>query len=333
MGTLAAMTTSSAPVGSSATVFTARCPEDVLAVVPVVLGFVPVSSVVMLTFGARHCFHARVDLPSSRAEIPEVVASLLDPAQRNAVRRVVLVVYTDDETMGTRVWRALRASFEQAGIEVVEGLRTDGHRWFPFVGRDPRIREIGVPYDVSTHRFAAQAVWEGKVTLDSREALAATLDAEPEAVAEVDAAVAALGARPQGDREVAWVRDLVQFHTHGRSTPTTAEVARLVRDVQDLALRDAAWSMMARETSEAHVTFWTHVVSATPERLVAPTGTLLGFAAWLAGHGALAWCAIERVARVDPDYRLMTYLAQLLTHAVPPATWEGAGHEDAGPPA
>ena len=56
--------------------FVARSPEDVLAVVPVVLGFVPADSVVMLTFGASQPFHARVDLPPSRAEIPEVVEAL-----------------------------------------------------------------------------------------------------------------------------------------------------------------------------------------------------------------------------------------------------------------
>ena len=66
------MSTSPAPTDLP---FTARCPEDVLAVVPVLLGFVPEESVAMLTFGAPRVFHARVDLPPSREEIPEMVSA------------------------------------------------------------------------------------------------------------------------------------------------------------------------------------------------------------------------------------------------------------------
>ncbi|MGA9745950.1 MAG: DUF4192 family protein, partial [Nocardioides sp.] len=64
----------------------ARCPEDLLAMVPIVIGFAPTDSVVMLTFGATHPFHARVDLPEGPAEVEELVHALLEPAERNGVR-------------------------------------------------------------------------------------------------------------------------------------------------------------------------------------------------------------------------------------------------------
>ena len=38
--------------------------------VPVVLGFTPTDSLVMLTFGAASPFHARVDLPDRRTRRP-----------------------------------------------------------------------------------------------------------------------------------------------------------------------------------------------------------------------------------------------------------------------
>ena len=50
---------------TSPTTLTARTPEDILAVVPVVLGFEPTESLVMLTFGSDPPFHARVDLPDA----------------------------------------------------------------------------------------------------------------------------------------------------------------------------------------------------------------------------------------------------------------------------
>jgi hypothetical protein len=70
------------------------------------------------------------------------------------------------------------------------------------------------------------------------------------------------------------------------------------------------------------VAFWTDVVRRTPEPLVPAPASLLAFAAWLAGHGALAWCALDRVFAVDPDYRMAAYLAQALEHALPPEVWE-----------
>ncbi len=75
------------------TTFTARSPEDLLALAPLVLGFQPEESLVMLTFG-DHAFHARIDLPASRAEDHAVVGALLGPVLEHDLRRVVLLVFS-----------------------------------------------------------------------------------------------------------------------------------------------------------------------------------------------------------------------------------------------
>ena len=54
-----------------------------------------------------------------------------------------------------------------------------------------------------------------------------------------------------------------------------------------------------------------------PTRWPAPAA-LLAFAAWQAGDGALAWCAVDRCLEADPDYSLAGLVAELLTAAVPP---------------
>ena len=95
-----------------ATTLTARTPEDVLAAVPVVLGFEPCDSVVMLTFGGVETFHARVDLPPPR-EVGEMVRLLLDPALQHRVTQVVFVVYADDGTAVRAVARRLRAGLRR----------------------------------------------------------------------------------------------------------------------------------------------------------------------------------------------------------------------------
>ena len=63
------------------------------------------------------------------------------------------------------------------------------------------------------------------------------------------------------------------------------------------------------------------MVRRSPEELVAPAAGLLAFAAWLAGDGALAWCAVDRSLRSDPDHTLAQLVAQALEGAVPPSAW------------
>lgn len=302
---------------------TARSPEDLLAVVPVVLGFVPHESVVMLTFGAERTFHARVDLPSDRREIPAVVSSLLDPARRHGVGRVVFILYAADPPFAASVSRSLVRSFGKAGVEVIDALRADGNRWFPLLRGRPGAPESGVPYDVSAHPFAAQSVLDGRVTHASRDALAASLGSAPDRVADLTTRLS--GARRRTRQlagEETWVRSLVRRHVAAGSVPGDADAARLLLGLLDVPVRDAAWSLMTRESSREHVAFWTDLVRRSPGHLLAPPAALLGFAAWLAGQGALAWCAVDRCAEADPGYRLAGYVAQALTHALPPEVWE-----------
>jgi hypothetical protein len=313
------------------TTLTARSPEDLLALVPIVLGFVPQDSVVMLTFGAQRTFHARVDLPVREAEVAEVVQALLEPARRHLVRRVVFVLYAVDARAARTVARPLVDAFEEAGVEVIDVLRADGDRWFTVLGRRPGVPLCGVAYDVSAHPFAAEAVLDGRVTHASREGLADTLRPDPDRVAAVAAALAARSARdpdggPCGDSggadELVWARHLVADHATSGTAPGDAELARLLVGLRDPLVRDAAWLVMTPDTAREQVGLWTDVVRRSPPEVLAAPAAMLGFAAWLSGQGALAWCAIDRCRESDPDYVLAGLLAELLVHAVPPSAWD-----------
>ena len=107
----------------------ARTPEDVLAAVPVVLGFEPSHSVVMLTFGGAENLHARVDLPPP-GRPDEAVQQLLEPAVLHAVERVLFIVYAADARATRTLTERLRVGFGRAGIDVVEILRVHDGRWF-----------------------------------------------------------------------------------------------------------------------------------------------------------------------------------------------------------
>ncbi len=221
---------------------TARTPEDVLAAVPVVLGFEPRDSVVMLTFGGVETFHARVDLPPPR-DADEAVTLLLDPARHHRVARVVFVVYADDGPAVRTVTRRLRRAFGEAGIDVVEVLRAHDGRWFA-PGR-PGAPPGGVPYDVGDHRFRAQAVVEGIVVHGSRAELEAVLRPRPAAVAEVARALRRAAPSPPGE-----VADLVDARLDaGRFTD--AELARVLLGLLEPAGRDAAWAAMSHDVAGA----------------------------------------------------------------------------------
>ncbi len=294
------------------TTLTARSPEDVLAAVPVVLGFEPRDSVVMLTFGGDETFHARVDLPPP-AEADEAVVLLLEPALLHGVERAVFVVYGDDGRATRTVVRRLRRAFARAGIDVVEVLRAHDGRWFA-PGR-PGAPPHGVPYDIGGHRFRAQAVVEGIVVHGSRAELESVLQPVPEAVRRVERTVRWAVPSPPGE-----IADLVDARLEaGRFTDV--ELARVLLGLGEAGGRDAAWAGMSRDAAAHHVRLWTDAVQRAPHELVAGPAAVLGLAAWLAGHGALAWCAVDRCRAVAPDDTLAALVADLLTRAVPPSAW------------
>ncbi len=306
---------------------TAKSPEDVLAMVPVVLGFTPTDSLVMLTFGAASPFHARVDLPDRPREVREVVASLLEPVARHGVSRVLLVGYADDLDRVERVTGEVRDAFERAGVEVLGRLVADGARWWHLPREDD---EPGTAYDVSAHPFAAEAVWRGFVTHGTRTDLAATMALDPAAVAETERALAGVVAHgASGAAEAAWAAGLVRQCVATGSPPPAAALARLLAGMTDVTIRDAAWFTLGGSGAEAHVAFWTDVVRRCPPSHVPAPASVLGFAAWISGQGALAWCAVDRAREAAPDYPLAGLLAEVLTSAMPPSAWERilADHE------
>jgi Domain of unknown function (DUF4192) len=301
------------------TTLTLRSPEDLLAAAPVVLGFVPTDSAVMFTFDGPSCFHARVDLPRMGEEVGSCVEALLSPSVRHEVGRVLFVLYSADPVPADRVARRLIRAFRAAGIEVIDVLRADGRRWFPLLRSRRSVPRSGVPYDVSAHPFAAESVLSGRVTHGSRADLEATVAPDPAMVARVAAAVADPGPPRPGP---GWLPATVTGHIAAGSVPDDGDAARLLICLVDVRLRDAALGLLTRDSAEAHARLWADLVRRAPEDLVAPAAAVLGFAAWVSGNGALAWCAVDRCMGADPDYRLAHYLAHALTHAVPPSMWE-----------
>lgn len=320
-----------------------RCTEDLIAAAPLVLGFRPADSVVMLAAEGDHVFHGRTSLPARAdpaAAADEVADLLLVPARRNGIRGAVFLFFGDDERVVRRVWAAVRRGCESRGIRVVDAVRVDDRRYYPLAG-DRRLRDVGVCYDVSSHPFAAEAVLHGIVVEKDRDAVVASVAADRDAQRLVDEAVTRAGLAETGPPRTGadrrrwgeWLQRVVAGHVAGGTVPTDEELARVGWVMQDVRVRDAAWALIRRHDADRHQAFWSDAVRRVPERLVPAPAALLGWAAWQAGHGALAWIAIDRCREVDPDYGMAGILAGCLEQAVPPDTLECDFAWDEGLPA
>jgi hypothetical protein len=302
-------------------------PEDLLALVPTLLGFHPEHSLVVMTVGdAEHRFHARVDLPTCPEDRTQLAGYLVGVAVRNGVRAMALLVYSDDPGPAAAVVIEVGDRLEEAGLGLVCAVRADGRRWW---WADPCGElEPGTPYDVGAHPLMAEAVVEGTVVLGSRQELADSLvrtdPADARRVLELARGTArrlGAGANPEVERR--WVRRRVRRFVRDAVRLDPHDVARLgVLVAGSVEIRDLAWREMTRADALRHVDLWRDVVRRVPRHLRAAPAGLLGFAAWLAGNGALAWCACDVAEQAEPGYPLASLLAETLAGAVPPTVWQ-----------
>lgn len=297
---------------------TARTPADIAAFVPVALGFVPERSVVLASIGPGGGMHARVDLPHDPDDVDDVVEALVRPARRHGVREVVVVVYDDDTTVADEAAWALHEELTAAGISVREVLRVHDSRWYAVLPGAPLPAYQGVPFTLADHAFTAQSVFDGRVTHPSREALRATIAAADPAVVEVTARdLPTASPLPAGA-----LAALVRRHQRDGTTFSRHELAAVACTVTSGERRDEAWVWLTRTEARAAVELWSDAVRRLPVSHVAGPAAVLGFAAWLVGDGALAWCAVDRCREASPSHSLASLVARLLETATSPDTWE-----------
>ena len=160
------------PIAGTSATFVARTPTDLIAIVPAVLGFHPQDSVVLLTFGPPGgAFHARVDLPVEAAEQEAVADVLVDAVAANRVRPGRGAALHRRRRGRALAGPAAARPAARRRVEVIDVLRVDDGRWHPV----PEDGSPGTAYELETHPFTAQRVFEGQVVHRDREELADSL--------------------------------------------------------------------------------------------------------------------------------------------------------------
>lgn len=314
---------------------TLRTPEDLLALVPTLFGFGPTESLVVIGIGGDPGVHARVDLPDDAEAAEAAAESFVAALTQVGCGRVCLLAYAVSPAAARDAVTTVGAHLEEAGVRVEVGLRTDGARYALLFADGAEGAEVS--YDVAGHPLTAEAVYEGRVLHHDREALAATLDPDPPMVAAVETAahryLDRLGVGRDSDAEVRWTSRTVRGHLANGTVPGPSETGRVLAAMAvDLRARDALWVETDRESAAAVMDLARHLVCCAPVDLRAAPAALLAFAAWLAGNGALAWCALDVCQQVRPDYSMAGLVAHALEKGLPPTVWEPMSRADLGVP-
>ncbi len=198
-------------------------------------------------------------------------------------------------------------------------------------------RPDGTAYDLADHPFVLESRFLDREIYRDRAELAASLRGPRERVVQTEGEMSAAsrrlrtvgegGAGEDLDGEVSWMSGLVDD-----GLPLTPAVtARVVVALSHRAVRDGVWLGMNRLNASAWKRRLKEAVRATPTDRVAEPAALLAFSPWLAGDGALAWCAVDLARSVDPDHVLAALVAQALENAVPPSVWDPPTGGTVGP--
>jgi hypothetical protein len=342
---------------------TVRSCADLIASVPYLLGFHPSDSIVVIAIaGDRVRFVVRGDLPGAISPT-QAARRLVALMLRDSIHAIALIGY-GPSTAVTPVAEALCEALRATDITTVDMLRVDKGRYWSYVCSNPSCcPPEGTPFDLTTTCVGAAAVYAGRVALPGREAVAALVSpvtgearaAMTEATARADARLTAFvdAARARADTGSARLRSMgphtaAAVHANARvakalraagedavdeavaryrtgRTLTDDEVAWLSVLLVHLPVRDHAWEHTTND--DWHIDLWSDVVRRVDPPLAAAPASLLAFAAWRAGLGALATIAVERALAVDPDYALARMIDEILEQCLPPSIMVDAAEQ------
>lgn len=319
-----------------------NCTEDLLALIPFLLGFHPDDSLVLIAIEDSGIpVTARLNLPTSDeplAQLPAALDALITNLKTRAGVSVVLVGYGPAAQVQAAVDAAADALHGE-GIRIHEMLRVaDGRFW-----RLDRADPTGTRFEPTASPAAATAVYAGLVALPDRGALADTLApvtglARGRMVAATDAAAIRLAEQlkailsgtvePAGamrtQRGLALQKEARNhlnraYDSYRGGVPVNDDHAATLTVLLELpSIRDFAARRTSREPWQ--IDMWTDLVRrAEPAFTVAPA-TLLALCALQAGLGVLANIAIDRAVHEDPTDEFAQLLALAIAAGIDPDT-------------
>ncbi|WP_082606329.1 DUF4192 domain-containing protein [Nocardioides sp. Root190] len=293
-------------------------PDELLAAVPHILGFNPEESIVLLPLRPGLPV-TRVDMPKSASDREQVWDALSGPYGRHARpgARVAILCFTENRLFARLGSEDLSDRLASLGIDTHLRLWSDGDRWREF---DSGV--TGLQTHTAAERIAAAAVLAGIAQpATNRAALAASMVGSRAPISRLLAEARAAAQTSGRATENRWVLGrLDQFHADGNRL-SDVDGARMLVALETLSTRDAVWDDISVESSSSHVAVWSDLTRRGPDGVRAAPASLLGFACWLRGDGAKAWCALDQVP-ADLPYPMAAVVASVLQDGIHPREWE-----------
>ncbi|RRR99780.1 DUF4192 domain-containing protein [Glycomyces terrestris] len=306
-------------------------PNDLLTTVPLLLGFHPEHSLVVVGLVDRRlqCTF-RVDLPGS-ADHLEHLPDLTGQLSLNGCDECVVIGYGEQEVAEASIERAA-SRFFNAGVKPLDKLRVFEGRWFSLTCDKPCCPAEGLPVPESSPASCEVAVAGCHAAADRAAVADQLAPAPPGRRAAVERAVAAVLA---AEADLDWAAQRSQdLHAIDHWLGTTAlpgpdDIAAIGLALGDLDIRDYALRRISTGRFEANrIDLWLWVARHMADDLLAPAATVAGFAAYRFGNGVLALEAFDTALRASPNYRLAQLLRAALQAGYPPAALTNIGTAD-----
>ena len=321
-----------------------RGPADAVAALPHLLGFAPQESLIAIWVrDGAVALTQRIDLPD--ADRGSAVAGHLIRTAASAVApQVLLVVATGEADAPTDHapglpfrWLVDRVSAfaDEAGVEVLDALLTDGQRFWSYRCTGgccpPQGRRI-TPGDIArmaavfeqaapqVRRTDLESAW---ATDPDRAALVEPLVEEWESDLCAEAARAVEQARHVAleswrDAQLAAIESVMR----AGCPADPRETARVLVGLADVRVRDTiVWQLGQGPIDESAREVLADALRCAPPGYAAPVATVLALACWQCGDGARATMALERALADDPDYRLAHLAVESISSGIPPSAW------------
>jgi hypothetical protein len=314
-------------------------PAEIVAALPMYLGYVPTESVVVACLHeprGRLGLTMRFDLPA--AEHGELLVREISRRVRHqGATRVLIGIYTgeadDDERAGRWLFELLREALD--GLLITEAvLVRQGRFWSYLCDRQECCPAEGTAVAdgeraSAVQLIAAEQAFSGRAVLQDRDALEASL-AGPTflkaraAMQRCESATIALADTIEGQSlEIArsgsrrlWAA-AVQDFTDPPGSLDDEQAAALAISLVDVVLRDELASSGSPDCSSV-VAVLEELVRRTPTPYDAPVCALFGWMTYCEGGGAEVSIVLTRALASDPDYTLAHLLAHALDAQLPP---------------
>ncbi len=305
----------------------AGSPAELLALGPYLLGFEPTESIVVVAVSeGESAGVARADLEAFESDRQLARRTWQTLSRPTPDAHALILGYGADHERMVAALRSVACSIEEwTGSLLVDHVCfTDGHLWWPLWEDWEFDPDAGQPYDPAPPSVV-QAVCEGLSVTGDRAQLERSVEGPrgkqaASFAAKVRRQLRLVGSMTDADATTC-VLDLLMRGLEAPAGMDDLDQARLVALVQKIHPRDDVWLSQTRASAEQHQVLWHHLAQRTPVEFAVPVLSLLGFAAWLSGHGALANIACLRALSLDPCYRMARLLDEALVNGAHPDLW------------